>query len=342
MADRERSGKPLIPPVLFAGIVRTEPMARIYSPEEWITRFHKTRGKRRSTVVTIGNFDGVHLGHQAILRHTQELGVAFEGMSVAVTFYPHPAKILRPAEAPPLLMTLDQRLDAIEALGIEAAFVLKFDDSLARMDAREFVRNYLKDTLRTSSVVYGENFRFGYQNAGDASTLYDMGIDLYPCPQVELDGTVVSSSAIRGALRDGKVDDARRMLGRPFSLAGKVQTGTGQGSKLVVPTLNLATEQELLPKNGVYATEAVVGGEVYRAATNVGVRPTFDGSRTTIESHLLDFSQTLKTGDLEVRFWARLRDERKFSSPAELREQVFRDIDQAREYFHSPVRNPST
>ena len=342
MTKQEQRGRPLVPPVLFAGKVRTEPMARVYSAEDWVSRFHRPGGKRPITVVTIGNFDGVHLGHQEILRHTQQLGVAFEGMSVAVTFYPHPAKILRPAEAPPLLMTLDQRLNAIEALGIDAAFVLKFDDSLARMDAREFVRKYLKNTLETSNVVYGENFRFGYQNAGNASTLYDMGIDLYPCPPVELNGTVVSSTAIRNALRDGKVDEARFMLGRPFALAGKIQSGTGQGRKLVVPTLNLATAQELLPKSGVYATEAVVEGKIYRAATNVGVRPTFDGSRTTIESYLLDFNDTLTSGSLEIRFWSRLRDERKFSGPAELREQVLRDIDEAKEYFRAMTAKSSS
>jgi riboflavin kinase/FMN adenylyltransferase len=123
------------------------------------------------------------------------------------------------------------------------------------------------------------------------------------------------------------------MLGRPYALEGQIQTGTGQGRKLVVPTLNLATEQEALPKSGVYATEAVVGGKTYRAATNVGVRPTFNGARVTIESHLLDFNDNLTSGKLEVRFWKRLRDERKFSGPAELREQVLKDVEQAKAYF---------
>ncbi len=333
MPPNDEKRKSVLPPTLFAGKVRTEPMVRVYSAEEWVERFHRGRRKLAATVVTIGNFDGVHLGHQAILRETQSMGSGINAMSVALTFFPHPAKLLRPTDAPSLIMTLDQRLDAIEALRIDATLVLTFDGNLARLEAREFVEKYLKDTLKTWNVVCGENFRFGYQKAGDASTLYDLGIDLYPCPPVMVNGTVVSSSAIRNALRDGDVEQAARMLGRPFSLAGEIKTGTGQGRKLVVPTLNLATDQELLPRNGVYATEAVVEGKTYRAATNVGVRPTFDGARTTVESYLFDFSADLTRGALEVRFRKRLRDEKKFSGPPELRAQVLRDIEQAKEYF---------
>jgi len=333
MPTDERNRKLLIPPALFVGQARLEPMARIYSAEEWQSRFPRAEEKPVNTVVTIGNFDGVHLGHQAILRETQRLGAAPGSMSVAVTFYPHPAKVLRPTAAPPLLMTLGQRLDTIEALGIDATLVLKFDERLARLEARDFVQKYLKDALHAANVVYGQNFRFGYQNAGDASTLYGMGIDLYPCPPLTVDGTLVSSSAIRNLLQLGNVEEARRMLGRPFALAGEVKPGTGQGRVLVVPTLNLDTEQELLPKMGVYATEAMVGGKTYRAATNIGVRPTFDGVHPTVESHLFDFRENLKSGKLEVRFWKRLRDERKFSGADELREQVLRDIEAAKQFF---------
>jgi riboflavin kinase / FMN adenylyltransferase len=335
MPSNDEKRKSLIPPTLFVGTPRTEPMARVYSAEEWVERFHKSSGKRKTTVVTIGNFDGVHLGHRAILRAAWESAGQLEGMSVALTFFPHPAKLLRPGDAPQLLMTLDQRLAAIEQLEIDATLVLRFDEQLARLSPQDFVNRYLKQTLKTWTVVYGENFRFGHKGAGDASTLHDMGIDLQPCPPVTVDGVVVSSTAIRTAIRDGRVDDARRMLGRPYALEGEIRIGTGRGRKLVVPTLNLDTDQEVLPKNGVYATEAVVVGKIYRAATNVGMRPTFDGARITIESHLFDFSENLNGGRLEVRFWQRLRDERKFSGPAELREQVLKDIEQAKDYFGS-------
>jgi len=335
MAPNSEKKGPLIPPTLFAGTPRTEPMARVFSAEEWVERFHQSGAKRKTTVVTIGNFDGVHLGHQAILRAAWESAGQLDGMSVALTFFPHPAKLLRPGDAPQLLMTLDQRLDAIEQLEIDATLVLRFDEQLARLSPRDFVEKYLKQTLGTWTVVYGENFRFGHKGAGDASTLYEMGIDLRPCPPVTVNGAVVSSTEIRSAIRDGRVNEAREMLGRPYALEGEIRTGTGQGRKLVVPTLNLATDQEVLPKNGVYATEAVVAGKTYRAATNVGMRPTFDGARITIESFLLDFSEDLTSGKLDVRYWQRLRDERKFSGPAELREQVLKDIEQAKDYFRS-------
>lgn len=336
MPSNDEKRKLLIPPTLFVGKPKSQLMARVYSAEEWVERFHKSGGKRKTTVVTIGNFDGVHLGHQAILRAAWESAGQLDGMSVALTFFPHPAKLLRPGDAPQLLMTLDQRLAAIEQLEIDATLVLRFDEQLAQFSAQEFVTKYLKQTLKTRSVVYGENFRFGHKGAGDASTLYNMGIELEPCPPVTVDGVVVSSTAIRTAIREGRVEEARQMLGRPYALEGEIRTGTGQGRKLVVPTLNLATDQEVLPKNGVYATEAVVAGKTYRAATNVGMRPTFDGARITIESFLFDFSDTLTSGTLEVRFWQRLRDERKFSGPAELREQVLKDIEQAKDYFKSP------
>src|SRR5277367_228894 len=191
--------------------------------------------------------------------------------------------------------------------------------------------------MGAQTVLVGGNFRFGHRGAGGIQLLGELGqrlgfaVEIVP-PAVE-NGVVVSSTAIRSAIRDGRADEARRMLGRSYALEGEIRTGTGQGRKLVVPTLNLATDQEVLPKNGVYATEAIVAGKTYRAATNVGTRPTFDGARITIESFLLDFSDDLINGKLEVRFWQRLRDERKFSGPAELREQVLKDIEQAKDYF---------
>lgn len=311
-------------------------LAVAHSTEQWIARFGENR---KASAITIGNFDGVHLGHQKILRRVLDRARAEDRMCAVLTFHPHPSRILRPEAAPPLLQTLEQRLAAVGDLGVDAVLVARFDPALAKLSPEDFVRQFLVDAMRAKVVLIGGNFRFGHRQAGDANLLAQLGrrweFDVEIVPPVTADGVIVSSTAIRNALREGRLDDARLMLGRPFALAGKIQPGTGQGRKLVVPTLNLATEQELLPKNGVYATEALVGGKTYRAATNVGVRPTFDGARTTIESHLFDFNEILANGDLEVRFWSRLRDERKFSGPAELREQVLRDIDQAKEYFRA-------
>ena len=310
------------------------PFEVLRSAEEWTARFGQPR---RPAVVTIGNFDGVHRGHQEILRGVRELAVQTGRIPSVLTFSPHPVRVLRPAEAPSLLMTLDQRLAAIQELGIEAVLVLRFDTEMANVSPEDFVRRFLLETMNARAVLVGANFRFGRRQAGDTMLLTRLGknggIEVRVVPPVIDDGVVVSSTAIRNALRDGRVEDARQMLGRPFSLQGEIGPGTGQGRKLVVPTLNLTTPQEMLPKTGVYATEAIVQGKSYRAATNVGVRPTFDGTRMAIESHLLGFSDSLTSGKMEVRFWARLRDERKFPGPEALREQVLRDIEQAREYF---------
>jgi riboflavin kinase / FMN adenylyltransferase len=308
------------------------PLAKFYSAEEWRARFGTSR---KPAAVTIGNFDGVHLGHQKILRDTRELAARTEALAVVLTFYPHPARVLRPAQAPLLLMTLDQRLAAIEQMGLDAALVLPFNETLAKVNAEDFVRRYLKETLRASAVVIGNNFHFGRGQQGDGKLLALMGLDVHLTSPVEVTGIAVSSSAIRLAASEGRMEDAARMLGRPFSLAGEIVPGTGQGRKLVVPTLNLRTQQELLPKLGVYATETIVGGEAYRSATNVGTRPTFDGQRLAIESHLLDFSTNLTSGEMEIHFLKRLRDEQKFSSPAELRVQVLQDIEQAHEFFRA-------
>jgi len=313
------------------------PLAVLHSEAEWTARFGRPA---RPAVVTVGNFDGVHFGHQRILRRVQELARQTGRASAVLTFYPHPWRVLRPSEAPALLMTLDQRLAAIDTIGVDAALVLRFDAELANVTAEDFVWRFLVDTIGAQAVLVGGNFRFGHRQQGDVKLLADLGtrcgFEVEIVPPVIANDIVVSSTAIRNAVREGRVEDARHLLGRPFALEGEIRIGTGQGRKLVVPTLNLATEQEALPNTGVYATEAVVQGKTYRAATNVGVRPTFDGTRVTIESHLFDFSEDLTTGKMEVRFWARLRDEQKFSGPDALRRQVLKDIEAAKEYFAIP------
>ncbi|HTZ98955.1 MAG TPA: bifunctional riboflavin kinase/FAD synthetase [Candidatus Aquilonibacter sp.] len=310
------------------------PFAVVHSEAEWVAQFGQPGD---GVAVTVGNFDGVHLGHQSILATVCEFARRTQCKSAVLTFSPHPARVLRPDQAPPLLMTLEQRLDAIRECGIDAAFVLHFDPQLAAVSAEDFVRRLLVDTMRARAVFVGGNFRFGHRQAGDVKLLSRLGdtwgFAVEIVPPVIKDGIVVSSTAVRIALREGRVEDARHLLGRPFTLAGEIRAGTGQGRKLIVPTLNLSTEQEMLPKNGVYATEVTVGGKTYRAATNVGLRPTFDGARITIESHLFDFSENLTSGKMEVRFWNRLRDEQKFPGPDALRLQVLKDIEEARRYF---------
>jgi riboflavin kinase/FMN adenylyltransferase len=309
-------------------------LAIVNSAAEWVERFGDSR---KPTVVTIGNFDGIHLGHQKILSGVIERARATDLMATVLTFYPHPSRVLRPEAAPALLAMLKQRLYGFEAAGLDAALVMRFDAELARVSAEDFVRRYLVEILRARALMVGGNFKFGHRQLGDVKSLAELGkrwgFEAHVVPPVIIDGVVVSSSAVREALREGRVEDAAQQLGRPFALEGEIQPGTGQGRKLIVPTLNLSTEQECLPKNGVYATRTIVQGKTYQSATNVGVRPTFNGTRLAIESHLFDFNENLTSGHMEIRFHARLRDEKKFASPEALKEHVFRDIDHAKEHF---------
>lgn len=304
------------------------------STDEWQQAYGPAR---RCSVVSIGNFDGLHLGHQRILRTVVERAPAHDALAAVITFDPHPLKLLRPAQAPRLLQTFEQKISGFAELGLDAALVLNFNPSLAALSPEEFVRQTLVEPLRAKAVLVGHSFRFGARQAGDAGTLQELGarfgFEVEMMAPVTVDGEVVSSSAVRAAIGDGRVARAARLLGRPFALTGPIRRGAGRGSSIVVPTLNLAAEQELLPKAGVYATETLVGGRLYRSATNVGMRPTFDGGALSVESHLFDFSQTVTEGRLEVRFWERLRDERKFDGAPQLREQIAADLEQARGFF---------
>jgi riboflavin kinase/FMN adenylyltransferase len=305
-----------------------------HSPAEWAARLGPA-GK--PVVLTVGNFDGLHRGHQQILRAVAERARAQGGLAGAVTFDPHPLRILRPGEAPPLIATLGQRLQGLEEVGVETALVQKFDLAFSRLSAEEFVRDLLLAKLGMRAILVGENFRFGHRQAGDIHVLAELGrrlgFAMEIIPRVVVRGEVVSSSGVRQAILQGEVGRAVRLLGRPFAVAGEIRRGTGRGLRLLFPTLNLAPEQELLPARGVYATETRVAGWLYRSATNVGVRPTFDGSGLSIESHLFDFSEELRAGPMEVRFWKRLREERKFIGPEALRAQIEKDLARARKFF---------
>lgn len=304
--------------------------------EEWAAKLGE---ERRPTAVTIGNFDGVHRGHEKTLRSVIAKAERAGWMSAVLTFDPHPVRVLRGDNGPYLLTTLEQRLAEFGRIGIEGALVLRFDENLARLKPEEFARQFLCGTFRARAVLVGENFRFGHRQAGDVSHLKEygseFGFEVFVVDPLMEGGVVVSSTAIRQALREGRVADAARLLGRPYALDGRLVTGTGTGRKFVVPTLNLETPQELLPKIGVYATEVAIASGSYRAVTNIGMRPTFDGKRLAIESHLFGFSEGLTQGAMQVRFHRRLRDEMKFSGPEELKAQILQDIETAKEFFES-------
>ena len=244
---------------------------------------------------------------------------------------------MRPGNAPPLVETIGQRIERFAAIGLDAALVLRFDRALAELTPEQFVRGVLVEELKTAEVLVGENFRFGHRQQGHVDTLRDLGqrfgFSVQIVEPVIIDNEFVSSTGVRTAIAEGRVSHAAHLLGRPFTLTGEIVRGAGRGSTVLFPTLNLAPAQELLPKVGVYATESWVEGRWYRSATNVGFRPTFDGTLLGIESHLFDFSREVTKGPMEVRFCERLRDERKFSGAAELRTQIAADLRDVREYF---------
>lgn len=308
--------------------------AVVRSTSEWAARYGAS-GRR--AVLSVGNFDGLHLGHQKILRQVIERARIEQGIASVITFDPHPLKVLRPGHAPPLVETIDQRIEQFGNVGLEAALIMRFDRALAALSPEEFVRGVLVQELKTAAVLVGQNFRFGHRQEGNVETLTELGLRFGFSVQIVepamIDGEFISSTAVRTAVAEGRVAHAARLLGRPFALTGQIVRGAGRGATVLFPTLNLAPEQELLPKVGVYATETRVEGRLYRSATNVGFRPTFDGTLLGVESHLFDFSRELTQGRLEVRFCERLRDERKFSGPAELRAQIAADLRQVRDYF---------
>ena len=288
-----------------------------------------------STAISVGNFDGLHLGHQKILASLVDEARTKGLRAVVITFDPHPVKVLRPVAAPALIETLAQRLAGLEQIGIDAALVLQFDAALANVSPEDFVERILVDAMHAKRVLVGANFRFGHKHAGDVRLLEKTGVTkgfaVQMVDPVQVDGAVVSSTRVRQAIAAGDVRHATRLLGRPFALTGQIRRGDGRGSKVVFPTLNLVPEQELLPANGVYATQTKLRGLKYDSVTNVGARPTFNGKDSTVESHLLNFNDELASGRLEVEFIERLRAEQKFQSAAELKAQIGRDIDAARQ-----------
>lgn len=288
-------------------------------------------------VLTVGNFDGVHRAHQRLLARMVEQARAQGGTALAMTFEPHPAKVLAPDQAPPLLTTLDQKLRLLEAAGLDVVLVLPFTQELSLLSPRQFVEEILCRRLAMRTVYVGANFRFGHRQAGDVAVLRELGRELgfvvEVVPRVVVRGKTVSSTLIRHLISEGRLAHAARLLGRPFALSGEIHTGEGRGGPLGFPTLNLAPEQECLPGRGVYVTETVVEGTAYPSATNVGLRPTFGSNRLVVESHLLDFSRRVEPGRLEVRFYERLRAEKRFSSPEALRTQIQRDVERARRFF---------
>ena len=292
------------------------------------------------SAVTIGNFDGVHIGHRRILRRVCEIAREHHWKPSVLTFAPHPARIVAPERAPRLMTTPEQRAGLMREEGIEQVLILPFTQDVANLAAEEFVGKILVAGLGARAIVVGDNFRFGHKKAGDTRLLKSLGERLGFCtevvPSVSFRRVPVSSSALRKFIEAGDVTRAGRLLTRPFALEGEVVPGRGVGSRQTVPTLNLAPLTELVPKNGVYVTRTtdLEGGRSWDSVTNVGYRPTFGSSgELSIETFLLDRLEGAAPRSIRLEFLRRLRDERKFESPEALKAQIFKDVTRARAYF---------
>jgi riboflavin kinase / FMN adenylyltransferase len=289
--------------------------------------------------ITIGNFDGVHVAHQQILRRVVEIARSEGWRSAALTFDPHPTKLVAPQNAPRLLTTPEQRARLIEREGIDDVFIVPFDSSIARLAPEEFVREILVDKFKSRFVLVGENFRFGFKAAGNAEVLEELGarysFETETVPTVSWRNRTISSSAVRRAIESGEVSTACRMLGRPYALEGTVVRGAGVGSKQTVPTLNLDTKAEVLPKIGVYVTRTRESSSQreWHSITNIGFRPTFNGHGLTIETYLLAALDGPAPAEISVEFLRRVREERKFDTAEALKAQILHDVARAQAYF---------
>jgi riboflavin kinase/FMN adenylyltransferase len=288
-------------------------------------------------VLALGNFDGLHRGHLKIIERVRRGAAEHGGTPMAMTFDPHPPRVVRPDKAPPLLMTKAQRLDALHAAGIRCVAVVRFTHELSMWDPDMFVRTVLVDWLRVSEVWVGANFLFGHGRSGNFSVMRTLGqrfgFRADKIDPVRYKDFVVSSTRIRRLIAEARVDEAGALLGHPYYIDGTVVEGRKRGRELGFPTANLATENELLPPFGVYATTATIDGAVHAGITNIGVRPTFAETAVTVETHLLRFAGDVYGKRVRLGFVQRLRDERRFEDVDSLRAQVEADCMRADRLF---------
>lgn len=289
-------------------------------------------------VLALGNFDGLHRGHTKIIERVRRVAAERSATSLVLTFDPHPPRIVRPDKAPALLMTLEQKIEALEKSGIQGVAIVRFTPELSRWEPETFVKTVLVDWLRVGEVWVGADFLFGRDRSGNFSLLRTLGAH-YGFRAEKIDPVrykdfVVSSTRVRRLVSEGRVDEAGALLGRHVFIDGVVIRGAGRGRELGVPTANLETTNELLPPHGVYATTVTIDGVVHAGVTNIGLRPTFDDvARTTIEVHVLDAERDLYGKTLRVGFVQRLRDERRFPDVDALKAQIDADVRRARRLF---------
>lgn len=308
---------------------------------ELIRGWQNLRPRHKGCVATIGNFDGVHLGHQAVLARLREAAGRLELPATLITFEPHPLEVLRPELAPPRLASLRDKLTALGGQGVERVLVLRFGRRFAQMEAEAFIQELLLDSLGVRFVMIGDDFRFGRGRAGDFRMLEEVGaregFEVERMPTVEVDGERVSSSRIRAALGRNDLETAERLLGRPYSICGRVRHGQALGRTLGFATANLGFGRSRPPLQGIYVVNVRGLGPPRPGVASLGTRPTVNGSRILLEVHLLDFQGDLYGRQIQVDFLRWLRDEERFDSLEAMREQISRDVQAAHAYFDAPA-----
>jgi len=289
----------------------------------------------RGAVVAVGNFDGIHLGHRKILKHVKEMAAKKGLFSLVLTFFPHPARSLNKRDVP-LIQTLDQRLEGLREAGVKGVVVVPLGRRVRRLSGRAFSERLLRDCLHAGEIVVGKNFRFGKDRRCGVPELArlgrELGFGVHGVPPVEKAGEIVSSSLIRHELAGGNVEKAMKLLGRPYEIEGRVVTGESRGRALGFPTANIHTANEILPL-GIFVTLAVTASRSLPSVTNVGVGPTFGGSRLRVETHVLGHKGNLYGRTIKLLFLKKLRNERKFGTSKALVDQIGRDVAEARRYF---------
>lgn len=311
---------------------------------ELIRGLHNLRPRHRGCVTTIGAFDGVHYGHRAVLKQLMERGEELGVPTTVVVFEPLPREYFAPKEAPARLMSFREKFQAFKALGIDQVLRIRFTPAFRAMSAREFIHAVFVEGLATQHIIVGDDFRFGRNRGGDFELLKEeggkQGFDVVPTPTLEIRGERVSSTRIRQALENIDFELAEALLGKPFSISGRVIVGQQLGRTLGAPTANLELHRLKAPLSGVFAVDVAIGGEYLHGVANIGTRPTVDDSlKAILEVHLLDFNCTIYGKQIEVIFREKIRDEQKFASIDELKEQIHKDFVTGRHYFATHSNN---
>lgn len=299
-----------------------------------ITDLNEIKKRFTNSILTLGNFDGLHLGHQELVKMIVLRAKETGGLSMVVTFRPHPLKILAPEKCPPLISIYEEKIFLLEKLGIDVIVKIPFTLDFSAMGPRDFVRDILCDMLGAREIFVGYNYRFGKGRKGNIQMLKDLGnefgFSVREVGQVSFNGEIISSTRIRELIKNGGVEHAAQLLGRPYAVCGIVVKGDGRGRGFGVPTANIASKHSIIPSNGVYAARLFVRDQYYKGIVNIGMRPTFNAKSFAIEVHIFDFNEDIYGEDITIYFIQKIREEKKFQNAEDLVKQIDKDITEAR------------